>query len=105
MASSICRAATRSPGWPTGAASSSAFDVTASSGSFDPQRLANWSDFHNQAEQLPPEEREVFDLIYYQGLSQAEAAAVLNTSERTIQRRWQTARLTLNDTLDGRLPS
>lgn len=91
--------------WPTGAASSNGFDVAASSGSFDPKRLASWTEFHNEAEQLPPDEREVFDLIYYQGLSQAEAAEVLNISERTLQRRWQNVRLTLRDSFDGRVPS
>lgn len=90
--------------WPTGAASSSAFDVSASSGSFDPQRLAHWSDFHSQAELLPRDEREVFDLIYYQGLSQTETATVLGISERTVQRRWQSARQMLHAALDGRMP-
>ena len=90
--------------WPADTSASNAFDVSASSGSFDPQRLASWTDFHNQAERLEPDDREVFDLIYYQGLSQAEAAAILGVSERTIQRRWQNARLTLHDALDGRLP-
>lgn len=90
--------------WPAETSASNAFDVPASSGSFDPQRLASWTDFHNQAERLEPDDREVFDLIYYQGLSQGEAAAVLGVSERTIQRRWQCARLALHDALDGRLP-
>ena len=90
--------------WPTGAASSSAFDVAASSGSFDPKRLANWTDFHIGAEQLPTEEREVFDLIYYQGLSQAETSRILGISERTIQRLWQKTRLAMHDTFDVHLP-
>ncbi len=90
--------------WPADTSTANAFDVSSSSSSFDPQRLASWTDFHKQAEQLEPEDREVFDLIYYQGLSQAVAAAVLGVSERTIQRRWQSARLALHDALDGRLP-
>jgi RNA polymerase sigma-70 factor (ECF subfamily) len=53
---------------------------------------------------LPAEDREVFDLIYYQGLSQAEAAGLLDISERTLQRRWQSARLALHDALAGQLP-
>jgi RNA polymerase sigma factor (sigma-70 family) len=70
----------------------------------DPDRLASWSDFHREAESLPPEEREAFDLLFYQGLSQAEAAAVLDVSERTIKRRWQSARLRLVQTLGGKMP-
>jgi DNA-directed RNA polymerase specialized sigma24 family protein len=50
------------------------------------------------------EEREAFDLLFYQGLTQAEAATVLEVSERTIKRRWQAARLRLVQTLGGKLP-
>ena len=55
----------------------------------DPDRLAAWTDFHREVEALPAEEREAFDLLFYQGLSQAEASALLEVSERTIKRRWQ----------------
>jgi RNA polymerase sigma factor (sigma-70 family) len=70
----------------------------------DPDRLAAWTDFHHEVESLPAEERETFDLLFYQGLSQAEAAAVLDVSERTIKRRWQTARLRLVQTLGEKMP-
>jgi RNA polymerase sigma-70 factor (ECF subfamily) len=70
----------------------------------DPDRLAAWTDFHRQVESLPAEEREAFDLLFYQGLSQAEAATVLDVSERTIKRRWQAARLLLVQTLGGKMP-
>jgi DNA-directed RNA polymerase specialized sigma24 family protein len=43
-------------------------------------------------------------LLYYQGVSQTEAAAILDISERTIKRRWQSARLRLHDALEGRMP-
>jgi RNA polymerase sigma-70 factor (ECF subfamily) len=71
---------------------------------YDPGRLAAWTDFHRQVEALPAEEREAFDLLFYQGLSQDEAAAVLVISERTIKRRWQAARLRLIQTLGGKMP-
>ena len=70
----------------------------------DPARLAAWGEFHRQIGALPDEEREVFDLIWYQGLSQAEAAELLNVSERTIKRRWQAARLRLHEALKGEVP-
>jgi RNA polymerase sigma-70 factor (ECF subfamily) len=57
-----------------------------------------------QVAALPDELREVFDLIWYQGLSRAEAAEVIGISERTLMRRWQEARLTIFDALDGKLP-
>lgn len=70
----------------------------------DADRLAAWSEFHRQVDLLPEEEREVFDLLWYQELSQAEAATVLQVSERTIKRRWQSARLKLYQALGGQLP-
>ena len=71
---------------------------------YDPSRLAEWTEFHHQVDALPEESRAMVDLLFYQGLSQAEAAAVLGTSERTVKRRWQTARLALHQALGGRLP-
>ena len=50
-------------------------------------------------EKLPVEEREVVNLIWYQELSQEEAAKILNMSIRTLKRRWQTARNKLYETL------
>jgi RNA polymerase sigma-70 factor (ECF subfamily) len=72
--------------------------------SAEPARLALWTEFHRQADALPEEEREVFDLLWYQGLSQAEAAAVVGVSDRTIKSRWRAARLKLHAALGGELP-
>jgi RNA polymerase sigma-70 factor (ECF subfamily) len=70
----------------------------------DPARLVAWSDFHRRIEQLADEDREVFDLLWYQGLSQSEATDLLGVSRRTMIARWQGARLRLFDALDGQLP-
>lgn len=70
----------------------------------DPSHLAVWSEFHQKIDALPAEEREVFDLLWYQGLTQGEAAEVLGVSERTIKRRWQAARLRLHEALNGESP-
>jgi len=70
----------------------------------EPSELAAWSEFHERAGQLPDEEREVFDLLWYQGLTQEEAAQLLAVSERTVKRRWQSARLQLFEALGGNLP-
>jgi RNA polymerase sigma factor (sigma-70 family) len=70
----------------------------------DPSRLASWAEFHRQVEVLPTEEREAFDLLWYQGLSQAEASELLGVSERTVKRRWQAARSSLYRAMDGELP-
>jgi RNA polymerase sigma factor (sigma-70 family) len=44
-------------------------------------------------ERLPDGPREMFDLLYYQGLTQGEAADHLGVSASTIQRRWIEAKI------------
>jgi RNA polymerase sigma-70 factor (ECF subfamily) len=73
--------------------------------SHDPSRLMAWSEFHEQAAALPEDEREVFELVWYQGVTQAEAAHLLQVSAKTIQRRWQAACLSLHQALGGDLPT
>ena len=70
----------------------------------DPANLAAWTEFHAQVGQLPDDERAVFDLLWYQELSQVEAALLLSISERTLKRRWASARLRLHELLAGTLP-
>ena len=53
---------------------------------------------------LEDEDREIFDLLWYQGLTQVEAARILGLSERQVNRRWMAARLRLADALGGQLP-
>jgi RNA polymerase sigma-70 factor (ECF subfamily) len=72
--------------------------------SHEASRLAAWGEFHEHIGALPEEEREIFDLIWYQGLSQAEAAELLGVSDRTVKRRWQSARLRLHEGLHGEIP-
>src|SRR5579883_3344980 len=54
---------------------------------YDPADLFDWAEFHEQVAGLPEDERSAFELIWYQGLAQAEAAEVLGISERTLKRR------------------
>ncbi len=69
-----------------------------------PDSLEGWSAFHQHVEALPEEIREVFNLLWYKGLSQPEAAAVLGISLATLKRRWQSARLLLHQSLHGEAP-
>jgi RNA polymerase sigma factor (sigma-70 family) len=87
-----------------GEMSTRALGVVAADTTHDQDRLEAWTEFHRHADALPPGERETFDLLYYQGVSQTEAAAILDISERTIKRRWQSARLRLHDALEGKMP-
>jgi RNA polymerase sigma factor (sigma-70 family) len=70
----------------------------------EPATLAEWSDFHEKVQQLPQAEREVFDLLWYEGLTQAEAAQLLGVTERTVKNRWRSAKLELQRLL-GEGPS
>ena len=70
----------------------------------EPTTLEAWSEFHARVEALPPQEREVFNLLWYQGLNQDEAAEALGVSSRTVLRRWQSARLLLYQALHGEQP-
>ena len=53
---------------------------------------------------LPEDEREVFDLVRIQGLTQAEAAEVLGVSAKTVQRRLNRGLLLLAEQLDDLRP-
>lgn len=75
-----------------------------SNASLEPSRLAAWGDFHRQVETLPEEERQVFDLVWYQGLGHTKAAQVLDVHPRTVKRRWLSACLKLHEALGGELP-
>lgn len=70
----------------------------------EPDSLAAWSAFHEHVEALPDEQREVFNLLWYEGQSQPEAAAVLGVSLATLKRRWQSARLLLHQSLKDEAP-
>jgi len=55
----------------------------------EPANLAEWTEFHERVQALPSEDREIVDLLYYEGLSQDDAASMLGCSVRTVRRRWQ----------------
>ena len=61
----------------------------------EPESLESWSKFHEAVEDLPEEQREVVNLLWYEGISQPDAAKLLSISLATLKRRWQAARITL----------
>ena len=69
-----------------------------------PEQLARWTEFHEKIASLPADVRDLFDLLWYQELRQAEVAEMLGVSERTIKRRWAAARIQLHELLGGELP-
>lgn len=62
----------------------------------EPSNLAEWTEFHRQVEALPDEEKEVFNLIWYEQMSHDEVAELLGVTTRTVRRRWQDARYRLS---------
>ncbi|MAT68555.1 MAG: RNA polymerase subunit sigma-70 [Planctomycetaceae bacterium] len=71
----------------------------------DPQAVAEWAEFHEAIDKLPEREREVTELIWYHGMSQQDAAEALEVDERTVRRRWRSARLALSQLLVGVMPA
>jgi RNA polymerase sigma-70 factor (ECF subfamily) len=69
-----------------------------------PLQLAGWTEFHERVAGLPEDECEIFDLLWYHGLTQEEAAEVLDISLSTVKRRWQAARLHLMEIFGGEPP-
>lgn len=58
---------------------------------YDPSRLVQWSEFHQRVEQLPDDERAVFEMHYYLELPQAEIAKTLNLHPRKVSYLWVAA--------------
>jgi len=68
----------------------------------EPGDVGEWTEFHERMGRLPAQLREVANLLYYEGLPQADAAELLGCSLRTLRRRWQEAKLLLHGELsDG----
>lgn len=66
----------------------------------EPGSLSEWTEFHEAVQKLPDDEREVFDLYWYQGLDQKEVASILNVTDRTVKNRWRSAKLLLRELLN-----
>lgn len=66
----------------------------------DFESLDWWTQFHESIESLPDDERETFELIWYAGMTQREAAEVLGVAERTVLRRLHRARMTLGQEIE-----
>lgn len=67
---------------------------------FEPETLEAWARFHELVDALHDEEKETVQLLWYEGLKQPEAAALMGVSLATLKRRWQSARLRLCELLE-----
>ncbi len=69
-----------------------------------PESLESWASFHEAVEQIPDDEREVFQLVWYGGMAQKEVASLLGVSVPTVKRRWHRAQLLVHETMQGEAP-
>jgi RNA polymerase sigma factor (sigma-70 family) len=72
----------------------------AADSTFDPHKLARWTELHERVAAMPEPLRAVFDLLWYQELTHAQAAEILGISTKSVQRRWRDARLQLHHLVD-----
>jgi RNA polymerase sigma factor (sigma-70 family) len=68
------------------------------------QKLAEWTRFHDLAASLPDDERQLFDMVWYLGMTQDEIAVVLGCSARTIRRRWDETKRRFTESFKGLPP-
>ena len=69
-----------------------------------PNEITQWSELHEAIDALPPEQKEVVELLFYNGLSQDETAKIIGVSVRSVKRYWRSAKLRLFELFDGELP-
>jgi RNA polymerase sigma-70 factor (ECF subfamily) len=85
------------------AASRQSLDPT--DGGTAPDDVVAWTEFHQLIERLPPDAKEIVDLLFYWGFTHREAAELLEVPETTVQSRWRNARvrlaLAMRETLPG----
>ena len=72
---------------------------------YNPASLAEWTEFHTGIDRLPEQEREVFHLLWYEGLTQSKAAEILGVCRETVNHRWRVACLLLYRSRQGEPPN
>jgi RNA polymerase sigma factor (TIGR02999 family) len=69
----------------------------------DATHISRVGDALDQLEEVEPELAKVVDLKFFCGFSFVEIAAMQNLSERSVQRKWEKARIYLYSTMDENL--
>lgn len=64
------------------------------------ERFDAWEAFHEAVERLPKPERDAVHYLWYLGLEQERAAAILGVTSRTVRRHWRMARDSLRRRFD-----
>ncbi len=82
-------------GVPSGGAGDTIYDRASR-----PSDPLGWCEFHAAVERLPEDDQEIVNLLFYEGLTHEEASRVLDTSVRTLKRRWASIKLKLHEKLN-----
>jgi DNA-directed RNA polymerase specialized sigma24 family protein len=72
-----------------------------SNSTLDGAKMQRWTEFHEAVARLPDDLRAVFNPLWYQDMSQAEAAALLGIAVPTVKLRWMKGRLQVQQALGG----
>ncbi len=87
----------------TAGASESPTPAVPGNQTYDPARLAMWTELHTQAEALGDDERAVFEMHYYLGMPQVDIARVLKFHPRKVSHLWIAATDKLADAVSPEL--
>ena len=68
---------------------------------YEPSRLAFWTEIHREVGRLPGDQRSVFRFHYFGDIPQAEIARLLNLHPKQVSRLWLAATVRLAERLDG----
>jgi RNA polymerase sigma factor (sigma-70 family) len=80
-------------------------DAVVDSAATNHDSMASWTRFHQAAASLDDDDRELFNLVWYLGLTQDQAASALGCSVRTVVRRWDLLKRHLVVMLGGQAPT
>lgn len=69
---------------------------------YDPRKLAEWTQFHQRVESLDPAQREVFEMHFYLDIPQSEIATLLELHPRKVSYLWVAATEHLADAVDAK---
>ncbi len=87
------------PSDPAGSDSAVASDLGDTT--YEPSRLAFWTEIHREIGRLPADQRVVFRFHYFADLPQSEVARLLDLQPKKVSRLWIAATARLAERLDG----
>ena len=68
---------------------------------YEPSRLAVWTEIHREVEGLPDDQRTVFGFHYFAEFPQSEIARLMDLHPKQVSRLWLAATMRLAERLDG----